>query len=37
MMVLPGDTPEAVVAMVVEPNCNAAHTGLLANTVVTRP
>jgi hypothetical protein len=37
MMLLPGDTPDAVVAMVVEPNCNAAHTGLLANTVVTRP
>lgn len=37
MLLLPGEAPEAVVAMVVEPNCNAAHTGLLANTVVTRP
>ena len=37
LMLLPGDTPEAVVAVVVEPDCNAAHTGLLAKTVVTRP
>jgi hypothetical protein len=37
MLLLPGDTADAVVAMVVEPNCNAARTGLLANTVVTRP
>jgi hypothetical protein len=37
LMLLPGDAPDAVVAMVVEPNCNAAHTGLLADTVVTRP
>ncbi len=37
MMLLPGDTPEAVVALVVEPNCSSAHTGLLADTVVTRP
>jgi hypothetical protein len=37
LMLLPGDTATAVVALVVEPNCDAAHTGLLANTVVTRP
>jgi len=37
LMLLPGGTPEEVVAMVVEPNCSAAHTGLLANAVVTRP
>ena len=37
LMLLPGDTPEAVVAKVVEPNCSAAHTGLLADTVVSRP
>ena len=37
LMLLPGDTPGAVVAKVVEPNCSAAHTGLLADTVVSRP
>jgi hypothetical protein len=37
LMLLPGDTPKAVVALVVEPNCSSAHTGLLADTVVTRP
>jgi hypothetical protein len=37
MLLLPGNAPDAVVAMVVEPNCNAAHTGLLADTTVTRP
>jgi hypothetical protein len=37
LMLLPGETPKAVVALVVEPNCSSAHTGLLANTVVTRP
>jgi hypothetical protein len=37
LMLLPGDTPQALVALVVDPGCNAAHTGLLANTVVTRP
>lgn len=37
LMLLPGETPTAVVALVVEPNCSRAHTGLLADTVVTRP
>jgi hypothetical protein len=37
LMVLPADTPGMVLALVVEPDCNAAHTGLLANTLVTRP
>jgi hypothetical protein len=37
LMLLPGETPKTVVALVVEPNCSSAHTGLLANTVVTRP
>jgi hypothetical protein len=37
LMVLPADTPGMVRALVVEPDCNAAHTGLLANTLVTRP
>jgi hypothetical protein len=37
LMLLPGDSPQVVVAKVVEPNCSAAHTGLLADTVVTRP
>jgi hypothetical protein len=37
LMVLPGDIPKTVVALVVEPNCSSADTGLLANRVVTRP
>jgi hypothetical protein len=37
LMVLPGDIPKTVVALVVEPSCSSAHTGLLANRVVTRP
>jgi hypothetical protein len=37
LMLLPGDTADAVVAVVVEPDCSAAHTGQLARTVVTRP
>src|SRR5262245_21027373 len=37
LLFLPADTPGAVRALVVEPNCNSAHTGLLANTLVTRP
>jgi anti-sigma factor RsiW len=37
LIVLPADTPRTVIALVVEPDCNAAHSGLLANTLVTRP
>jgi hypothetical protein len=37
LMLLPDETPTRVVALVVEPNCSSAHTGLLANKVVTRP
>ena len=37
LMLMPGDTPHAIVALVVEPNCSSAHTGLLADMVVTRP
>ena len=37
LMVLPGDTPKALVALVVEPNCSSADTALLADTVVRRP
>jgi anti-sigma factor RsiW len=37
LIVLPADTPRTVLALVVEPDCNAAHSGLLANTLVTRP
>ena len=37
LMLLPADTPQTVRALVVEPDCNSAHTGLLANTDVTRP
>ena len=36
LMLLPGETPETVVAVVVEPGCNGAHTGLLAKSSVTR-
>lgn len=36
LMLLPGDTPDDVVAVVVEPGCNGAHTGLLAKSSVTR-
>ena len=37
LMLLPGETPETVVALVVDPGCSSAHTGLLADTVITRP
>jgi hypothetical protein len=37
LMVLPADTPGKALALVVEQDCNAAHSGLLANTLVTRP
>jgi hypothetical protein len=37
LMVLAADTPRTLRALVVEPGCNSAHTGLLANTLVTRP
>jgi anti-sigma factor RsiW len=37
LIVLPADTPRTLLALVVEPDCNAAHSGLLANTLVTRP
>jgi hypothetical protein len=34
LMLLPGDTPTTVVAVIVEPNCSSTDTGLLADTVV---
>jgi hypothetical protein len=37
LMLLPADTPRTVLALIVEPDCNSAHTGLLASTVVSRP
>jgi hypothetical protein len=37
LLLLPGTKPGVVVAVSVEPACNAAHTGLLAKTEVTRP
>jgi hypothetical protein len=37
LMVLAADTPGMLRALVVEPACNSAHSGLLANTLVTRP
>jgi hypothetical protein len=37
LMLLPGETPETVVALVVDPGCSSAHTGLLADRLITRP
>jgi hypothetical protein len=37
LMLLAADTPRTLLVLVVEPGCNSAHTGLLANTLVTRP
>jgi len=37
LILLPADTPRTVRALIVEPDCSAAHTGLLASTVVSRP
>jgi hypothetical protein len=37
LLLLPADTPGAVRALVVRPDCDSAHTGLLADTSVTRP
>ncbi len=37
LLVLPGDTPDNLAVFAVAENCNAADTGLLANTQVTRP
>jgi hypothetical protein len=37
LLLLPGPDPGAVVALAVEADCSAAHTGLLADTTVTRP
>ncbi|BBZ50392.1 hypothetical protein BST25_18145 [Mycobacterium heidelbergense] len=37
LLVLPGDTPDNLAVYAVAPNCNAADTGLLANTQVPRP
>lgn len=37
LLILPGDTPDALAVLAVARNCNAADTGLLADTVVARP
>lgn len=37
LLVLRGDTPGALTVLAVAPTCNAADTGLLADTVVVRP
>jgi hypothetical protein len=37
LMLLPGDTPHTVVALAVEPTCSSVDSGLIAETVVTRP
>ncbi|MBY0287933.1 MAG: hypothetical protein K2X52_12360 [Mycobacteriaceae bacterium] len=36
LLLLPGDSPDDVVAVVVEPGCSGAHTGLLAKSLVSR-
>jgi hypothetical protein len=37
LVLLPGDMPGRIRAVVVGPNCNSADTGLLASTVINRP
>lgn len=37
LLVLPGDTPDALAAVAVAPTCNSADTGLVATTAVGRP
>jgi hypothetical protein len=37
LLVLPGDTPDNLAVFAVAPNCNAADTGMLADTQVPRP
>ena len=37
LMLLPGETPETVLALVVEPGCSSAHSGLLADRLFSRP
>lgn len=37
LLLLPGGTAGQIVAVAVAPSCNAAHTGLLAETLVDRP
>jgi hypothetical protein len=37
LMVLAADTPRMLLALVVPPDCNSAHSGPLANTLVNRP
>lgn len=37
LLVLPGDTPDALLAVAVAPTCSSADTGLQADTVVRRP
>jgi hypothetical protein len=37
LMTLAAETPRKLRVLVVEPGCSSAHTGLLANTLVTRP
>lgn len=36
LLLLPGESPDDVVAVVVEPGCSGAHTGLLAKSLVSR-
>jgi hypothetical protein len=37
LMLLPASAPGMVLAVVIAPDCDSAHTGLLATTLVTRP
>lgn len=36
LLLLPGESPDDVVAVVVEPGCSGVHTGLLAKSLVSR-
>lgn len=37
LVLLPADTPDTIVGLVLAPDCDAAHAGLLTKTTVTRP
>ena len=37
LLIVPAKTPDRLAALAVAPGCDAAHTGLLADALVTRP
>ncbi|MGK2879259.1 MAG: hypothetical protein ACSLE6_00195, partial [Mycobacterium sp.] len=37
LLVLPAETPGQLVALVVPPNCSRMNTGLISDTVISRP